>query len=191
MRPNSVGCHFTINRSLVSPPRTKRISRSGTQVGQIRIPRWKLRVAFHLADVGATLADDVLMELLEDVHFSLIVAGDEILVHLLQVPETLVHIRLGAAQRHHLRLLPHVGEGDLHLVEFVADLFDLAALSADDGLVKALLNDDVSCLLVFLKYTRSDEKPTSCATHPRNGSFLVSMDKTHPHQNSPSCEPFA
>ena len=63
---------------------------------------------------------------------------------LLQVFIAFVDVVLWPAKLHDLTLPAGVGEGDLHLVEAVADLLDVAARRADQRSVEALLDQDVT-----------------------------------------------
>ena len=62
----------------------------------------------------------------------------------------LVHVSLGASQRHDVTLTMRVGECDLHLVETFSYLADTHTLLADHSAVESLLNDDVTALLILL-----------------------------------------
>ena len=61
-----------------------------------------------------------------------------------------VDVVLGSTQRDDVRLATGVGKRDLHLIEAIPNLLDLAASSSDQVLMESLLNQNVSGLLVFL-----------------------------------------
>ena len=71
-------------------------------------------------------------------------------MHLLQVSKALIHVVLRSPQRDHITTVRRVREVDLYLVEAITDLLDLGPLLANDGLMEALLDQDVSTLLVLL-----------------------------------------
>ena len=76
---------------------------------------------------------------------------------LLQVLVALVHIVLWSPQGNDVRLAAGIREGNLHLVELVPDLADVPALGPDQRPVEALLDQNVSRLLVFLARQAREE----------------------------------
>ena len=70
---------------------------------------------------------------------------------LCQVFVALVYISLWSSQTDHITLAAGLWERDLDLVEFVPDLLDLSPSSSNHGFVEALLDQDITGLLIFLK----------------------------------------
>jgi hypothetical protein len=66
-----------------------------------------------LADGCTSLADDVLVELLEDWDLHLIVALQEVFVDLVDGARALVHVILGSTELHDIRVRAKIGERDL------------------------------------------------------------------------------
>merc|ERR1719370_645632 len=100
-------------------------------------------------DVGASLANDKLVELLEDWHLRLVAALQELLGDLVEVPGALVYVVLGPAQLYNVTLAAQVRETDLDCSELLADLLNLTAFRANQLPVEPVLNNQVLLLLIL------------------------------------------
>ena len=64
-------------------------------------------------------------------------------MHFAKILKAFIDIVFGSAQCDHVALTASIREGDLHLVELVADFTDILAFCSNQCLVEALLNYNI------------------------------------------------